>query len=152
MLAAYLQRPRWLTPGAQGYGITLGTINFLGVLAAMFQAMPSLQFQARPHPAQSLLLPCPVHAQRSIPDAPALCSNPVRAMFQAMPSLQFQARPHPAQTLLLPCPVHAQRSILDAPAPRSNPVKAMFQAMPSLNRRALHLARTLFGLCLRRVW
>ena len=32
----------------QGYGITLGTINCLGVMAAMFQAMPSLGFQARP--------------------------------------------------------------------------------------------------------
>ncbi len=31
----------------QGYGVTLGTINFLGVLAALFQAMPSLSFQAR---------------------------------------------------------------------------------------------------------
>lgn len=31
----------------QGYGITLGTINCLGVMAAMFQAMPSLSFQAR---------------------------------------------------------------------------------------------------------
>jgi hypothetical protein len=27
--------------------VTLGTINFLGVLAALFQAMPSLSFQAR---------------------------------------------------------------------------------------------------------
>ena len=95
---ACLQRPRWLIPGAQGYGITLGTINFLGVLAAMFQAMPSLQFQARPHPAQTLLLPCSVHAQPSIPDAPALCLDPVRATFQAMPSLQVQARPHLART------------------------------------------------------
>jgi len=32
--------------------VTLGTINFLGVLAALFQAMPSLSFQARrPAPA-----------------------------------------------------------------------------------------------------
>ena len=37
--------PRW--GAAQGYGVTLGTINFLGVLAALFQAMPSLSFQAR---------------------------------------------------------------------------------------------------------
>lgn len=29
----------------KGYGITLGTINFLGVIASIFQAMPSLYFQ-----------------------------------------------------------------------------------------------------------
>ncbi len=28
-----------------GYGITLATINFLGVLASFFQAMPSVWFQ-----------------------------------------------------------------------------------------------------------
>ncbi len=31
----------------KGYGITLGTINFLGVIASIFQAMPSLYFQVR---------------------------------------------------------------------------------------------------------
>lgn len=31
----------------KGYGITLGTINFLGVLASLFEAMPSLGFQVR---------------------------------------------------------------------------------------------------------
>ena len=33
-----------------GYGITLATINFLGVLASFFQAMPSVWFQVRPDP------------------------------------------------------------------------------------------------------
>ena len=32
-----------------GYGITLATINFLGVLASFFQAMPSVWFQACCH-------------------------------------------------------------------------------------------------------
>lgn len=31
----------------KGYGVTLATINFLGVIASFFQAMPSLYFQAR---------------------------------------------------------------------------------------------------------
>lgn len=31
-----------------GYGITLATINFLGVLASFFQAMPSVWFQVGP--------------------------------------------------------------------------------------------------------
>lgn len=31
-----------------GYGITLATINFLGVLASFFQAMPNVWFQVRP--------------------------------------------------------------------------------------------------------
>ncbi len=30
-----------------GYGITLATINFLGVLASFFQAMPNVWFQVR---------------------------------------------------------------------------------------------------------
>lgn len=34
----------WLLD-TKGYGITLGTINFLGVVASIFQAMPSLWFQ-----------------------------------------------------------------------------------------------------------
>ena len=29
----------------KGYGVTMGTINFLGVLASLFEAMPSLGFQ-----------------------------------------------------------------------------------------------------------
>ena len=35
----------WLLD-TKGFGITLGTINFLGVLASLFEAMPSLGFQA----------------------------------------------------------------------------------------------------------
>ena len=31
----------------KGYGITLATINCMGVIASLFQAMPSLQFQAQ---------------------------------------------------------------------------------------------------------
>ena len=43
-----------------GYGITLATINFLGVLASFFQAMPSVWFQACFH---SQALTC-MHACR----------------------------------------------------------------------------------------
>lgn len=32
----------------KGYGYTMGTINFLGVLACLFEAMPSLGFQVQP--------------------------------------------------------------------------------------------------------
>lgn len=34
----------WLLD-TKGYGITLGTINFLAVVASLFEAMPSLWFQ-----------------------------------------------------------------------------------------------------------
>ena len=37
----------WLLD-TRGYGLALGTINFLGVLASLFEAMPSLGFQASP--------------------------------------------------------------------------------------------------------
>ena len=37
----------WLLD-TKGYGITLGTINCLGVIASLFQAMPSLWFQVWP--------------------------------------------------------------------------------------------------------
>ena len=36
----------WLLD-TKGYGITLGTINFLGVVASLFQAMPNLWFQVQ---------------------------------------------------------------------------------------------------------
>ena len=39
----------------KGYGITLGTINFFGVLCSVLQAIPSLQLQVR----------CPCAAQGS---------------------------------------------------------------------------------------
>ena len=47
-VAGFLYMPiiTWLLD-SKGYGITMGTINFLGVLASLFQAMPDLWFQVR---------------------------------------------------------------------------------------------------------
>ena len=39
----------WLLD-SKGYGVTLATINFLGVIASIFQAMPSLYFQVSLYP------------------------------------------------------------------------------------------------------
>ena len=41
----------------KGYGVTMGTINFLGVLASLFEAMPSLGFQVlNPKNPKNLML------------------------------------------------------------------------------------------------
>ena len=58
-----------------GYGITLATINFLGVLASFFQAMPSVWFQVgcrshahtRMHAHMHANRPPPVEHQASLP-------------------------------------------------------------------------------------
>ncbi len=43
----------WLLD-SKGYGVTLAVINLLGVLASIFQAMPSLYFQVRRRPFHPL--------------------------------------------------------------------------------------------------
>jgi hypothetical protein len=71
----------------KGYGITLGTINFLGVIASIFQAMPSLYFQvgglagmcfssrARPqNDADGLPMKQPVQACSAVFQLFVLCS------------------------------------------------------------------------------
>ena len=52
-----------------GYGITLATINFLGVLASFFQAMPSVWFQVRPCPKPCACRPSWVLRSCSPPSA-----------------------------------------------------------------------------------
>ena len=46
----------------KGYGVTLTTINFLTVLASLFEAMPSLRFQVNPLSPSSTSLTLRHHA------------------------------------------------------------------------------------------
>ena len=83
----------------KGYGVTLATINFLGVIASFFQAMPSLYFQARHktleidpgnatqtlkcdalchHASERHRLLLPGHAQPVLPGAPQNPGNPTK--------------------------------------------------------------------------